>query len=542
MLGIIFKTAIFFIFFVKLNSQPDARFRPFDWVTFKGPGAITSITEGYTFAYLGTKNGGIKRFNLYGNYFDFPIGVPQGLKNDNVTALHFDKITGILWVATKGYIHHSFSREGEWFAIELQQLGLSRYDNIERIGSSTDHIWLKARSSFIKLDHSTGILNGIYPNPDELNIEWSSGPYNGDYKSKEVLNNYSILDGWIYNGDELIDNLGRRSTITTIFFGNHGNIFFGSSDGNIFYGTTTMQTFSPIVSDIINNDIESLFTDESHLWIGSKDYITSKSITKLNKQSLVSESYLFEETINMTPTSIFSMYAFKNELWAGGESLILYLNEKEQFWRTLGQERGVPNGKIYALHGNETHVWVGSSKGISRIERATLSEDPIGIEEYFSNMVIYDIEIINGYTWIGTNMGLYIFSNNDPKLLSLNDIGRKNFPENMNKVTCIQEYNDLIYIISDIGIVKFNMQEQNLKLIFTSGIYYDKAIYAMNVNEKFIFLGTGDGLIKINKNTGLVKDYLLPFLGQVNDIVIDGKKIWLGTSNGLVRFLWKRDL
>ena len=76
-----------------------------------------------------------------------------------------------------------------------------------------------------------------------------------------------------------------------------------------------------------NNDIESLFTDESHLWIGSKDYITSKSITKLNKQSLVSESYLFEETINMTPTSIFSMYAFKNELCAGGESLILYLND-----------------------------------------------------------------------------------------------------------------------------------------------------------------------------------------------------------------------
>ena len=57
-----------------------------------------------------------------------------------------------------------------------------------------------------------------------------------------------------------------------------------------------------------------------------------------------------------------------------------------------------------------------------------------------------------------------------------------------------------------------------------------------------IFLGTDNSLIKINKRTGLVSDYEFPFIGRVYNIIVDGKEIWLGTSNGLIKFLWKRHL
>ena len=65
-----------FLFFTQLSQligQPDSRFRPFDWVLYRGAGSISSITEGYTFAYIGTKMGGLKRFNLYSNNFEEPI-------------------------------------------------------------------------------------------------------------------------------------------------------------------------------------------------------------------------------------------------------------------------------------------------------------------------------------------------------------------------------------------------------------------------------------------------------------------------------------
>ena len=63
------------------------------------------------------------------------------------------------------------------------------------------------------------------PNPDEFEIEWSSGPYFGEKTLSEIIGTYTIIDGWIFNGNELIDGLGRRTSITTGYIGNHGNIF-----------------------------------------------------------------------------------------------------------------------------------------------------------------------------------------------------------------------------------------------------------------------------------------------------------------------------
>ena len=51
-------TALSYAFPQSLKS-----FRPFDWVLYKGSGTINAFTEGYTFVYIGTSLGGIKRFN-----------------------------------------------------------------------------------------------------------------------------------------------------------------------------------------------------------------------------------------------------------------------------------------------------------------------------------------------------------------------------------------------------------------------------------------------------------------------------------------------
>ena len=62
------------------------------------------------------------------------------------------------------------------------------------------------------------------------------------------------------------------------------------------------------------------------------------------------------------------------------------------------------------------------------------------------------------------------------------------------------------------------------------------------MNDKHLFLGTDNGLLRINKRTGLIKDYLFPFIGQINEIALEDNVVWLGTSTGLIKFKWKRDL
>ena len=535
------RVMIFYIFITNINSQPDSRFRPFDWIVYRGSGSISSITEGYNYAFIGTSQGGVKRFNLFGNYFDSPLTRAQGLKDNNISAIHFDKQTGFLWISTPQHIQYSFSREGGWYSKSLSSIGLSKFDSIYRIGSTENFIWLEARSSYVKLDNSSATMIGIFPRPDELDINWSSGLYKGETILKTVLLDYHVLDGWIYNGDEMIDPYGRRSIVSTGFSGAHGNIYFGSRDGKIFLGSKTMQTLSPIRSDIENIDVSALIINEGNMWIGSNDYIHSKGISKLNFDNMSSTFFSYEETINMTPTSVFCLNYYDNELWAGGESNILYYNDKDNFWRTLGENKGVPDGRVLDIEIDETNLWIGTSKGIGRMERSTLSPDPIGIEKIFNDISIYDIEKIDDQIWIGTSRGIYIFFKNNPQILDINSIGRKTFPDNLYNATVIKEHDNIIYIVSDIGIVTFDFDSKEWILLFTSGIYQNKTVYSMIVNDKFIFLGLDDGLMKINKNTGLVKEYFFSFIGKVNDIALDKKAIWLGTSNGLINFKWRRD-
>tara|TARA_B100001094_G_C17912630_1_gene661984 strand:+ start:37 stop:411 length:375 start_codon:yes stop_codon:yes gene_type:complete len=124
----------------------------------------------------------------------------------------------------------------------------------------------------------------------------------------------------------------------------------------------------------------------------------------------------------------------------------------------------------------------------------------------------------------------------------MSDIGRKNFPEQLRNVVLLEQYGSSVYVVSDIGIIEFNIEEKEWNLLFTSGIYRNETIFSMALNDKFIFLGMEGGLLKINKRTGLVRDYEFSFIGRVNDIIVDGKEIWLGTPNGLIKFLWKRHL
>ena len=91
---------IIFIYFVVLSnpsySQPSPKFKPFDWVVHLSPGKINSISEGYTYAYIATDNGGIFRYNLYGNSFSEPITMAQGLNSNKINSTYFEEIISFI--------------------------------------------------------------------------------------------------------------------------------------------------------------------------------------------------------------------------------------------------------------------------------------------------------------------------------------------------------------------------------------------------------------------------------------------------------------
>ena len=350
----------FFLFTTLILAQPRAKYRPFDWLLFKEPGKINSLSEGYEYLYIATSHGGIYRYSLYSNQYDFPITTAQGLQSNNITGVHFDHNTGIIWASSPGFLQYSYTREGDWRQINLVDLGLRSNDRINRIGNSENYVWAEANVVYIKMDKTSGILSGIYPRPDELNINWSSDQYSIQNEISDIVNNYTIMSGWMVSGSQFIDNYGRYIDITSGLVGLHNDVWIGSSDGTLFHGNKTMQAIFPTEFGVRGSNIEALSLDANNLWIGSKDYQISRGITRLNINNFQADHYDFDITVNMNLTEVHSILNFDSDLWLGGNGVVLVFDKDDNYWRTLGADRGIPDTDITSMVGDSNYIWIGS--------------------------------------------------------------------------------------------------------------------------------------------------------------------------------------
>ena len=532
---------LFLLFSLSL-SQPRSKYRPFDWLLFRESGNINSLSEGYEYLYIGTSHGGIYRYSLYSNQYDFPITTAQGLIDNNITSVYFDHNTGIVWSASPGFIQYSYTREGEWRQIEFIDIGLRDNDIINQLGSSENYVWAKANAVYIKLDKSSGILAGIYPRPDELNIKWSSDKYSQQNEVGDILNDYTIMSGWMVSGSKLIDNYGRYIDITSGLIGKHNDVWIGSSDGTLFHGDKTMKAIFPTEFGIRGYNINTLLFEDDNLWIGSKGYEVGRGVTRLNINNFQTDHYDFDITVNMSLTEVHSIYNFDNTLWLGGNGVVLVFDREENYWRTLGEERGIPESDITSMVGDSNYVWIGSYFGIRQIDRRTKREEPMGFEYLFYNHPVNDLEINKYGVWIASRTGIYVYDKNNPQIMNALSIGISYLDFPISRVSSIFQRENSIYFATNIGIVTFDMDEQIWDMVVPASEYKELEVSDMLVVGKFCFIGTNQGLFRINLKSHRIREYDFDFIGSVNSLEYMDKFIWIGASEGLIRFKWRKDI
>ena len=144
------------------------------------------------------------------------------------------------------------------------------------------------------------------------------------------------MSGWMASGSKLIDSYGRYIDITCGLIGKHNDVWVGSSDGTLFHGNKTMKTIFPTGFGIRGSNISALVFDDNHLWVGSKGYEVGRGITRLNTNNFQTDHYDFDITVNMSLTEVHSIYNFDNNLWLGGDGVVLVFDRVENYWRTLG--------------------------------------------------------------------------------------------------------------------------------------------------------------------------------------------------------------
>jgi len=506
-------------------------------------GEITSITEGFSYIYIGTESGGVVRIQRIGHNLEEPLTTAQGLKSNYISAVHFDRHTGNVWIAADEFIHSSHNRDGNWYIDNIDEWGLPLRTVIMRMGSSPNYIWVQTSSGYVKLDHISGIFLGTYTYPDENNIFWSISSQFPDY-SIDRLNEYSLSDGWLVFGDGAVNPHGNDVRATTFFEGREGDVVLGMADGTIFIGDNRLKFLDPLTAGLGNNDVQFIL-DEKSFSVGGRFSNRTLGFSYFDPRREIMEITGYDDYTNLTSGPYYCAVRAGDEIWYGGNEMISVYDEKDDFWRTLDETRGFRGQIITDMEADSEFVWIASSSGISRLNQRSKRVNQIGFEKMFNHVYIYDIELINNQLWIASNYELTLVDLPEEKVMNFKHVGSLGDMEGMEDVLTgfkvLEHYKNQIMVSTNHGVWSFDLMSKSWKELIDASVFAGREITAMVRFKKFIFLATNDGFIRYDLKDRFIRDYHYDFLGQVHDMNVDKKHLWLGTSNGLIKFKWTKD-
>ena len=85
----------------------------------------------------------------------------------------------------------------------------------------------------------------------------------------------------------------------------------------------------------------------------------------------------------------------------------------------------------------------------------------------------------------------------------------------------------------------FNFRNRKWSNAVDPSIFGGLKVKSMAIEKDIIFLSTINGVIKFDMRKNFMNIYNYTFIGEVNDMYIKGRKLWLGTSEGLISFQYK---
>jgi len=541
---------LFFALFHFIRGQFEPRYDPFDWIIFTKPGAITSISEGYSYIYFGTEMGGVLRYHIYANKMDFPLTMAQGLSSNRIQSVHFDFESGVLWVATDKGLDYSHMREGGWTHLKKRDIGMGMNNPVKKVGSSQRYLWIQSNNSFLKLDQNSGNFLSVMSHPDDEKINWSASSSIENIKLEHPIDSYIMMEGWIYNSGILIDPSGRSKSISTFYSSRYGDVWMGINDGTIFKGDYHMETFYPITYGLAETNVSALNLSESGTWIAGNSN-PSLGITYLNPEQNYYHLYEYEVNINMPPQKIYSLLSLKDEIWFGGELGILIYNTNRDYWRILDESKINLKGSITTMAWDSSFVWIGSNYGISRVnpvsKRAEIvgSVEGVSFESFFKNESIYDIEYIEKKIWIGTEYGLFIYDDMSESIYDFRKFGNFSIlggEENQfSEFWEIEKYKNVVYFATKQGIISYNTLTGYWNMLFRSHSIRQQRVTSMAFNDRYGFFGTNFSLLKFDFKHLFIDEYSYPIIGQINELSLEDDQLWIGSSQGLIRYLWKNE-
>ena len=511
-----------------LHAQADQRFDIFDWEIIGNNGSINSISEGYQYIFFATNGNGILRFNKFSRKFDQSLYLGQGIKSKKIKHVYFDKYTGILWSVGDKSLEFTSSREGNWNQVNYDRLSIKSYNDIQDLGSSSNYLWIRTLSSYLKLDHISGTFLGLFPYPDEQ-VFWGDFNYRNNLTVKDfAFEDFFVENGWLLTNQGASDQNGTFSKYISFLETESEFSWIGLSNGYILALDNFSKTVSP-VSKGAELTIPFTMSLNDKLWVAGIGNSNYNALYVINKDFKEERNFKNSNYSNFSYSDIYSSKAFSEEVWLGSEGSVIIYNQRKDFFRTLGYDKGIPVERIEFIESLDNKVYIGSRNDLIVIDKSSKKIIDSQISDLIkkNNLFIDDLKVIGNIIFLISGGRVYQFDSNE----KINTGKYNNFSINQFKPYALYGDNNSKYFVTEQGIVN----SINDKLI-PSSLYFNYKVSDIVLADNYIYVGTTGGLAIYDiKENQLHNFFDFTFLKNIFDMEQINEFLVLLTSSGLVK-------
>ena len=511
-----------------LHAQADQRFDIFDWEIIGNNGSINSISEGYQYIFFATNGNGILRFNKFSRKFDQSLYLGQGIKSKKIKHVYFDKYTGILWSVGDKNIEFTSSREGNWNQVNYDRLSIKSYNDIQDIGSSSNYLWVRTLSSYLKLDHVSGTFLGLFPYPDEQ-VFWGDFNYRNNLIVKDFeFEDFFVENGWLLTNQGASDQNGTFSKYISFLETESEFSWIGLSNGYIL----TLDNFSKTVSPISKGTeftIPFTMSFNDKLWVAGIGNSNYNALYVINKDFNEERNFKNSNYSNFSYSDIYSSKAFSEEVWLGSEGSVIIYNQRKDFFRTLGYDKGIPVERVEFIESLDNKVYIGSRNDLIVIDKSSKKIIDSQISDLIkkNNLFIDDLKVIGNIIFLISSGKVYQFNSNEQ--ININQYS--NFSLDQFKPYAVYGNNNSKYFVSERGIVN-NINEK----VIPSSLYFNYRVSDIVLADNYMYIGTTGGLAIYDiKENQLHNFFDFIFLKNIFDMEQINEFLVLLTSSGLVK-------
>lgn len=346
--------------------------------------------------------------------------------------------------------------------------------------------------------------------------------------------------GFNYNQREaIIDPEGRDFQLTDIINDGSGNMWVGTWG----YGAGVSMTTSNVVDflpfGLIQKRVDAIDNYNGELWIGGANYGSYRTgLTKFDPEELVFEQVESGYSPDFPDGDILCIETDDDHVYAGTDiGLIIIDRNDNQILKRVSRRYGLDDEYILSLKKYGDSLFIGTTSGV---EIYSLDEDSVFSFRpgQFRGEYIYDLEKTDSSIWIAATSGAFQYNFNTGKLQQFQDPNLIIFSE----AQSLAIFNNFLWFASSNGLVKLDLK--TAKNYGYPMPLYNLTGQSLAVNETIAAIATNSGLkfvyhkdpdkineITFDQNDGFPSDKIL-------SVLLDGDFIWVGTDQGLTRFLW----